>query len=665
MKHISFKQLVSIFEQKEIELTKVPKYLVEQYGYACLANSLMFKEPEIPKYNLKICEFLKNTTFKTLKSLVLYIKSLQNDIDKLFAIFSWAALNIKYDTESFFSNNHKSTSLEEVFETKKAICSGYSLFYQEMAKLVGIDTKRIIIKDYSNFSKGYGYEPLIQLANVKSDHSSIYIEIDGVPFISEPTWAAGHITKNDEFEWNFQPNLFLIPLYKSLCNHFPCDESQKLLKFNFSLSDFQKCVEIHPFKRCLKTESHPFVNIECPTGFLEQTFSCIGPVDRVSYRIYLRDEEGKFNEMPTNGITSYEVIQASLQRQHERCRFKSYISFQKEGLYKAQMFIDGEESAEYFVNCLKKCTRSVPLVYNPFHDSKFIAIKPKTIHSVAKSGVLIRFAVSKFRSSILCTITKLNDEGSFSEEGEQIDSKYAQYIKLEIPFDEERYEDQLCVTFPSNGRYCVVVYLQNDRGSFTSYARYYFDVSGDKSGPLPKANPVYYLSKGRKFAPVKIMNNGKEVFVNPRESCHLVRERNQKLQFETESLNDTLYFELRKGRETFEWPKAEPIDNNKRQISFTIPEEYGEYHLKGWVNDECCIDIMYVYHNMNIKNVSEAEIKLLEELKNKVEKETKKPIQNTRNSSNSGTNNASKATNHAVKHEFNSSVDIMTNETAD
>lgn len=43
------KQLVSLFEENEMELTDDPQELVDQFGYSCLANSLMFKEQEMPK----------------------------------------------------------------------------------------------------------------------------------------------------------------------------------------------------------------------------------------------------------------------------------------------------------------------------------------------------------------------------------------------------------------------------------------------------------------------------------------------------------------------------------------------------------------------------------------------------------------------------------------
>lgn len=90
----TLEQLVSIFEESKIDLTQVPQRFIDQYGYASLSNALMFKVPPIPKYDLEISTFIKNHAFKTLDSLILYIQSIDNDIDKLFAIFCYAAFNI-------------------------------------------------------------------------------------------------------------------------------------------------------------------------------------------------------------------------------------------------------------------------------------------------------------------------------------------------------------------------------------------------------------------------------------------------------------------------------------------------------------------------------------------------------------------------------------------
>lgn len=540
------KQLVIKFEEKETELTDVPKDLIEEFGYACLANSLMFKEPEIPKHNEKeISAYIQNNTFNTLNSLISYIKSLNDDIDKLFAIFSYAALNIQYDTESFFSGNHKNATLESVFETKLAVCAGYSIFFTEMAKRVNLNTKRIVIKEYSNFSKAYGFDPLNPPRTVSSDHASIHVTIDGVPFVSEPTWAAGFLNDNKQFEWRYNPKLFLIPYYKSLCDHYPCDESQRLLPFKFSFDDFFKSCNVDPFDRYLKTESNPYVNIESKDGYLEQIYSCTGPSDWISMQIFKKNGN-QFSQISSDGITSYEIIQKRLPKHPERCRFITSIAFPEKGFYQVKLFIDGPHALTYFVNSLTRSSIPVPLKYNPFHESKFIPIAPKRILSTVKHGVaLIRFAVSPKRSAILWDITRLSDQNSLIREGETIDRYYGKYSKLLIPFDDERYEDQLCVTFPSNGRYSVYLYLANDEGSYTSYITYFFDVSG-ASSDRKYISPTDFMFKGRTFAPGSEVTLGSEEIENLKEPSQA--ELKLLAELKTKTDQDEAKVEIRRGR---------------------------------------------------------------------------------------------------------------------
>ena len=264
------KDLVTLFEENEKDLTDVPDEAVKLFGYSCLANSLMFKEPPIPKHETKSIEdYIKTHTFSTVDSLCSYIATIKDDLDKLYAIFCWAALNIEYDTESYFSHNIKGTSLEEVFKTKKAVCEGYALFFKEMAKRVSLDTERINVVSYSNYAKGYSFKPLEPPPTLKSNHASVYIKIDGVPFISEPTWGAGHLGSDKTFKCQFDSKYFLIPVYKTLNDHFPCEEAAKLIPFKLSYEDYLKSMKTHPLKHNIKTETNPFVKIDCKDGYLE------------------------------------------------------------------------------------------------------------------------------------------------------------------------------------------------------------------------------------------------------------------------------------------------------------------------------------------------------------------------------------------------------------
>ena len=84
------KELVFKFQENELDLSDIPQEQIDEFGYACLANSLMFKEPQIPKYHSKeLTDHIKNHHFETLESLISFIQSLEDDVDKLYSIFSY------------------------------------------------------------------------------------------------------------------------------------------------------------------------------------------------------------------------------------------------------------------------------------------------------------------------------------------------------------------------------------------------------------------------------------------------------------------------------------------------------------------------------------------------------------------------------------------------
>ena len=615
------KQTVLNFEAEELDLTSVPQALVNEFGYACLANSLLFKQPKIPEYNAEeINEYIQTNAFATLDSLIDYVKSLDDDINKLFAIFSYTANYIKYDTQSSFSDNVSEKTLEEIFQSSCAVSSGYVAFFQGMAKRVNLNSEKIKMKVYSNYGKGYGYDPLNPPKEANANHFSIYITIDDVPFISEPTWAAGYISNNKKFVADYNPHLFLIPLLESLCDHYPCGESKSLLPFEFPFEDFLKACTLRPFGKALKTETNPYVNFECKNGFLEQIYSCTYPINNISMNLYRKNSK-KFTKISSDGITSYEIIQPKILKRPDRCRFKTNIAFPKKGFYKVELIFDSKNVLTYYVDNPVQSTASVPIVFNPFHDSKFIPIIPKRILSAVRHGVaLIRFAVEVEHSSLLWDIKKLTDQNSFDDEGEIINREYGRYVKLTLPFDEDRYEDQLCVTFPSDGRYVVVIYLSNDVGSYENYTKYFFDVTGVPEEKQTPVNPVNFMFNGRTFAPQKVFDGDEnEITIEPNQNCYLVDKSDQTIKIKTFAADDEIHLEFKREEEAVAIPEIDGTEGEFKKFKWSIPNDFGEYHLIGWINDKCCINLTYIYRNGFLREPSETEKALLSDLKSKTD----------------------------------------------
>lgn len=110
-------QLIKKYEKNNLLLTDAPQKLVKKYGYVCLSNSLMYKTSAIPKHNSKeISNYIETHTFRTIDSLIDYINTLTTDIDKLFAIFSYASLNIRYNVKLLHTKSREVPTLEKIFK---------------------------------------------------------------------------------------------------------------------------------------------------------------------------------------------------------------------------------------------------------------------------------------------------------------------------------------------------------------------------------------------------------------------------------------------------------------------------------------------------------------------------------------------------------------------
>lgn len=623
----ALKNLVLSYEYKDQELSCLPQELMDFFGFSCLANSLMFKEQKIPDYDKEgITKYLTTHDFQKLDSLISYINNLSNEVDKLFAIFSWETMNIKYDVEALLAGEQRDTSLEVIFDNRAAVCEGYCLFFREMFNRTNIDRKRVKVQNYYTYSKSITDDPFNKPTELEPNHCSIFILIDYIPYICDPTKAAGRLTSDNKFEADYQPDLFLIPLNLTVGEKMPCDEH--LVPLHLTLADFLKSCNISPIGIHLKTESNPFFEIESTDGYVSQIYSCNAPVGWIKINVQKQDLEYPeiFNEIESETITSYEVVQEMIPNHPERCRVRTNVSLPDEGLYKVDVFFDSLHQVSYFVNNLSKSELPIPLTYNPFNEAKFIPIKPSRLLSRVKRGVaLIRFAVSVQRSEILWNIVKLNKNDGFDDEDGQIVSReYARFLKLVLDFDDSRVEDQLCVSFPSNGRFCIQIFLENDKGSFSMHQKYFIDVDGadDRGDDFHITSPTDFLTKNRRFPAVKACDENKNVVeVCPCESVHIISEESelhQEIQLETFSEDQEILLELRREKKVVEMPKLVRKEGKLNVFEWDIPNEEGEYQLFGFIGETFLFSSLYVFTKREIKEESEAEIKILEDLRQKI-----------------------------------------------
>ncbi len=170
--------------------------------------------------------------------------------EKARAIFTWIALNIKYDLKAYYTqaNNgiaysfsspedkikkdfeFRLTLAKQTLRTKKAVCEGYSTLFVSLATAVGLEA--VIVTGTSKI-----HETQIGKLPKASDHAWNAVKINGEWKLLDATWGAGVVDTNQQkFKPEFNDAYFFTDPEKFFLNHFPDD--QNWLLTNKSAEDF-------------------------------------------------------------------------------------------------------------------------------------------------------------------------------------------------------------------------------------------------------------------------------------------------------------------------------------------------------------------------------------------------------------------------------------------
>ncbi|WP_163411091.1 transglutaminase domain-containing protein [Flavobacterium ajazii] len=187
------------------------------------------------KYNAIDSIVLKYPNFGSTEKLAERIqKDFTSEHDKARAIYSWIALNINYDLETFLdppkpkNYSFKTTAerdkkkqlldedtMQKAFRSKKAVCQGYSLLYTHLAALSGLRCQ--IVTGDSKVDL-----PDIGRRNNLSNHAWNTVQIDGQWILVDATWGAGSYDYHRKvFVKKFTPIYFdMAPKYFNT-KHYP------------------------------------------------------------------------------------------------------------------------------------------------------------------------------------------------------------------------------------------------------------------------------------------------------------------------------------------------------------------------------------------------------------------------------------------------------------
>lgn len=180
-----------------------------------------------------------------------------NDTEKARVIFRWITSNVVYDVQVLRMGKPITQTPLQVLEKRKAICQGYSVLFDAMAKRAGLETKII-----SGYSKGEGF--FTGKLDDKSRHAWNAVKLDGKWKLLDCTWGAGYLGETGSFVQSFEEHFFLTAPEEMIFTHFPYDPAWQLLSQPINEEQFLSLPRLKPafFKYDLKINSNRFSHIK-------------------------------------------------------------------------------------------------------------------------------------------------------------------------------------------------------------------------------------------------------------------------------------------------------------------------------------------------------------------------------------------------------------------
>jgi hypothetical protein len=198
-------------------------------------NTIFLHSSYSQQYNAIDNIVLKYPKFSSPESAAEQIeKDFTTEYDKARAIYSWIALNIKYDYKEYlnpprairFSYRNeadkqrqiqqlKDKTWQKAFDSKKAVCEGFTLLYQHLASLVGLKCE-VIRGDSKRLLSDIGRE------NSLSNHAWNTVQIGRKWILVDPTWGQGYYDSNRKLMVNHFSSVYFDtdPKY-FFAKHFP------------------------------------------------------------------------------------------------------------------------------------------------------------------------------------------------------------------------------------------------------------------------------------------------------------------------------------------------------------------------------------------------------------------------------------------------------------
>jgi len=150
------------------------------------------------------------------------------------------ALNIRYDTQSYFSGRFSAQDYDAVIKRGSAVCEGYADVFKHLCDALGIECAKV-----SGYARGASSNLFRFVDVTNSNHAWNIVTIGGKKFLIDTTWDAGHLSGRT-FQASYRTAyLFTDPAF-FIYNHFPLSNRNQLLDTPVNAEEFDTLPFIDP-----------------------------------------------------------------------------------------------------------------------------------------------------------------------------------------------------------------------------------------------------------------------------------------------------------------------------------------------------------------------------------------------------------------------------------
>lgn len=142
--------------------------------------------------------------------------------ERAYLAYYWICNNIEFDYENYLDGKESDSSVEEVMQKGKAVCTGYTALYQYLLTEQGI-----ICYCIDCYAKGYGYKAGSLIPD-KTNHQHNGIQLGSNWYLIDTAWGAGDII-DGVFKKDFNNFYFCTDPDKLILTHYPVDPSWQIL----------------------------------------------------------------------------------------------------------------------------------------------------------------------------------------------------------------------------------------------------------------------------------------------------------------------------------------------------------------------------------------------------------------------------------------------------